>query len=259
MAVMKIILTAIVGFCMVTFTGAFPQNSLETTSLPPLEPGCHYEDIEFTEVVEDEILEKQCHDVNKCVCKDKTEERCLTYKVDAAICKDTSEKECKDITKKVCDTITERDIKPYNTTICEPKTIEKCEYHWVCENEECYIKRWDKNPDTCKPFTITECKTVLLNQTITRNVEIEKNITIQYCESVPKTKCEIAQVDKTHCTTEVVEECLDTVEQECEEIHKKVPVSVTTIKPIKKCGPLEPGTTTTTTTTPTYSFNIRQT
>ena len=65
-----------------------------------------------------------------------------------------------------------------------------------------------KNPDTCKPFTITECKTVLLNQTITRNVEIEKNITIQYCESVPKTKCEIAQVDKTHCTTEVVEVCI---------------------------------------------------
>ena len=104
--------------------------------------------------------------------------------------------------------ITEKDIKPYNSTICEPKTIEKCEYHWVCENEECYIKRWDKNPDTCKPFTITECKTVLLNQTITRNVEIEKNITIQYCESVPKTKCEIAQVDKTHCTTEVVEVCI---------------------------------------------------
>ena len=47
MAVMKIILTAIVGFCMVTFTGAFPQNSLETTSLPPLETGCHYENIEF--------------------------------------------------------------------------------------------------------------------------------------------------------------------------------------------------------------------
>ena len=65
MAVTKIMLIAIVGFCMVTFTGAFPQNSLETTSLPPLEPGCHYEDIEFTEVVEDEILEKQCHDVNK--------------------------------------------------------------------------------------------------------------------------------------------------------------------------------------------------
>ena len=58
--------------------------------------------------------------------------------------------------KKVCDTITERDIKPYETKICEPKTIEKCGYHWVCENTECNIKKSDKNPDTCKPFTITE-------------------------------------------------------------------------------------------------------
>ena len=62
---MKIMLTTIVGLCMVTFSGAFPQVSLETTTLPPPEPGCRYEDIEFTEVVEDEIFEKQCHDVNK--------------------------------------------------------------------------------------------------------------------------------------------------------------------------------------------------
>ena len=56
----------LVGLCMVTFSGALPQASLETTTtLPPLEPGCHYEDIEFTEIIEEEVLETKCHDVNK--------------------------------------------------------------------------------------------------------------------------------------------------------------------------------------------------
>ena len=62
---MKIMLTTIVGLCMVTFSGAFPQGSLETTTLPPLEHGCRYEDIEFTELIEKEVLEKKCHDVSK--------------------------------------------------------------------------------------------------------------------------------------------------------------------------------------------------
>ena len=62
---MKIILTTIVSLCTVTFSGAFPKVSLETTTLPPLEPGCHYEDIEFTELIEEEVLETKCHDVNK--------------------------------------------------------------------------------------------------------------------------------------------------------------------------------------------------
>merc|ERR1712241_1550406 len=59
-AIMKIMLTTIVGLCMVTFSGAFPQVSLETTTLPPPEPGCRYEDIEFTELIEEEVLEKKC-------------------------------------------------------------------------------------------------------------------------------------------------------------------------------------------------------
>ena len=56
----------LIGLCMVTFSGALPQASLETTTtLPPLEPGCHYEKIEFQDIVEKEVTDKKCHDLNK--------------------------------------------------------------------------------------------------------------------------------------------------------------------------------------------------
>jgi len=234
---MKIMLTTIVGLCMVTFSGAFPQGSLETTTLPPLEAGCRYEDIEYTEIIEEEVLETECHDVNKCVCVDKTEERCLTYKVDAAICTDISEKECKPITKKICDTITTNMIEQYEDTVCGPVEEKRCEKHWICENKDCTIKYWGDNLDACKTFTVTNCEHILVNKTVTKSIPTEIDTTIEFCESVPKTKCVISQVDKTHCTTETVEECKDKVEPECMEIHKKVPKTVTTIKHIKKCGP----------------------
>jgi len=235
---MKIMLTTIVGLCMVTFSGAFPQVSLETTTLPPLEPGsgCRYEDIEFTELIEKEVLEKKCHDVNKCVCIDKTEERCLTYKVDESICTESLEKECKDVTKKICDTITTKIIEQIEEEVCGPVEVRKCTKIWICENEDCSIKVWGDSDD-CDTYTITECKHILRNNTVTRSIPTEKNTTIQFCESVPKTKCVISQVDKTHCTTETVEECTDKVEEKCIEIHKKVPMTVTSIKHIKKCGP----------------------
>jgi len=229
-------LTTIVGLCMVTFSGAFPQVSLETTTLPPLEPGCHYEDIEFTELIEKEVLEKKCHNESQCVCIPKTEERCLTYKVDAAICDDTLEKECKTITKKICETITTKMIEQIEEEVCGPVEVKKCIKVWLCQNEDCSIKIWGDSDD-CDTYTITECKHILRNNTVTKNVPNVKMTTIDFCESVPKTKCEIKQVDKTHCTTKTEEECVDKVEEKCIEIHKKVPMTVTSIKHIKKCGP----------------------
>jgi len=234
---MKIMLTTIVGLCMVTFSGAFPQVSLETTTLPPPEPGCRYEDIEFTELIEEEVLETKCHDVNKCVCKDKTEERCLTYKVDVSTCTDVTEKECKNVMKKICETKTIKMIDEYVDTVCGPVEEKRCEKHWICENKDCTIKYWGDNLDACKTFTVTNCEHILVNKTVTKSIPTEIDTTIEFCESVPKTKCVISQVDKTHCTTETVEECKDKVEPECMEIHKKVPKTVTTIKHIKKCGP----------------------
>jgi len=234
---MKIMLTTIVGLCMVTFSGAFPQVSLETTTLPPPKPGCHYEDIEFTELIEEEVLETKCHDVSKCVCKPKTEERCLTYKVDETICTEPLEKECKPITKKICEDITREIIVPIEEQECKKVDKKKCEYYWKCQNEDCSIKEWIENPDACTTFSVTECKFVVKNITETTSVKKERSTTIEFCESVPKKKCKIAQVDKTHCTTETVEECLDKVEQKCIPIHKKVPKTVTTIKHIEKCGP----------------------
>ena len=58
MALMKIMQTAIVGLCLVTLLGAFPQISSETTTLGPLEENCHYEDQNITEIVQEEKLEK---------------------------------------------------------------------------------------------------------------------------------------------------------------------------------------------------------
>ena len=60
MALMKIMQTAIIGLCLVTLLGAFPQISLETTTLGPLEENCHYEDQNITEIVQEEKLEKKC-------------------------------------------------------------------------------------------------------------------------------------------------------------------------------------------------------
>ena len=62
---LKMILKAIFGLCMVTFSRAFPQAPFQTTTLAPLEPGCRYEKIEVQDVVHKEVLEEKCHDLKK--------------------------------------------------------------------------------------------------------------------------------------------------------------------------------------------------
>merc|ERR1711978_741326 len=133
--------------------------------------------------------------------------------------------------KKICDTITTKIIEQIEEEVCGPVEVRKCTKIWICENEDCSIKVWGDSDD-CDTYTITECKHILRNNTVTKSVPTTKMTTIEFCESVPKTKCEIKQVDKTHCTTETVEECTDKVEEKCIEIHKKVPMTVTSIKEI---------------------------
>merc|ERR1712008_57672 len=88
MAVMKTTLTAIIGLCMVTFSGAFPQNNpsdISTTTLAPLPDGCHYEYHEFIDLIDVEIIEKKCFEVGKCECVEKSESICLPYTEDQSI------------------------------------------------------------------------------------------------------------------------------------------------------------------------------
>ena len=98
-------------------------------------------------------------------------------------------------------------IEQYEEEVCGPVEVRKCIKHWICQNEDCSIKVWGDSDD-CDTYTITECKHILRNNTVTKSVPTTKMTTIEFCESVPKTKCEIKQVDKTHCTTETVEVCI---------------------------------------------------
>ena len=99
-------------------------------------------------------------------------------------------------------------IEQYEDTVCGPVEEKRCEKHWICENKDCTIKYWGDNLDACKTFTVTNCEHILVNKTVTKSIPTEIDTTIEFCESVPKTKCVISQVDKTHCTTETVQVCI---------------------------------------------------
>lgn len=231
MAVMKTMLTAIVGLCMVTFSGAFPQNP---TTLDPLPAGCRYENQEITETIHKEIFEKECFTENKCVCEDKSEEVCLTYKEDESTCEDFSEEECKDITKKICESVPKVITEPYETEVCRPVTKEECEFHWI--EDPPGVKIWAKDQDTCKDFTSTVCDKVIQTRKVQTNVNQTRECAcIKHCSTILKKRCTVAEVERTHCTTEVFQECIDVSEEKCIDIHKKVPTQVTRTKAIKKC------------------------
>ena len=141
----------------------------------------------------------------RCVCKNKTEPLCITYKVDTPICTDISEKECKIVTKKICETITVPMNKSYEEEKCETVDVEKCDSHWICQNEDCSTKVWGENKDACNTYPITECKHIWKNKIETKIDARLRQTTIEVCKNVPKTKCRISQVDKTDCTTEPIE------------------------------------------------------
>ena len=65
MALMKIMQTAIVGLCLVTLLGAFPQIISETTTLGPPEEGCYYEDKIIQEIEKVEELVEKCETEKK--------------------------------------------------------------------------------------------------------------------------------------------------------------------------------------------------
>ena len=98
--------------------------------------------------------------------------------------------------------------KSYEEEICETVDKEKCESHWICQNEDCSTKVWGENKDACSTFPITECKHIWRNKTEIIIDTRERQITIEVCKYVPKTKCRIDQVDKTDCTPETIEVCI---------------------------------------------------
>merc|ERR550525_1115928 len=93
-------------------------------------------------------------------------------------------------------------IEQIEEEVCGPVEVKKCIKVWLCQNEDCSIKIWGDSDD-CDTYTITECKHILRNYTVTKNVPNVKMTTIDFCESVPKTKCEIKQVKKCGPTADL--------------------------------------------------------
>merc|ERR1712062_455630 len=156
MALMKIMQTAIIGLCLVTLLGAFPQISLETTTLGPLEENCHYEDQNITEIVQEEKLEK------KCICGEESVSKCLKYTTIDSQCVDYKEEVCEDIPIAACTPTTITTNVSYTTDVCTPKAVEKCKYHW--EDQEAgngvIVKVWVKILSSCNTTYVDMCETV---------------------------------------------------------------------------------------------------
>merc|ERR1711982_169498 len=183
MGVMKIKQTALIGLCLVTLMGALPQNSLETTTLGPLEDECHYEDKDITEIVQEEQLVTKCVPKKECICKDTPVSHCLNYttyepesengvivKVWAKIlssCNTTYVDMCETViitrNKEVLDeeiiTTTVEFCEDVTKTICNPIEVvkEKCatKYIKVCEEKvEDYCTDWHVLVDVPKIRTV---------------------------------------------------------------------------------------------------------
>merc|ERR1712223_1608133 len=118
MGVMKIKQTALIGLCLVTLMGALPQNSLETTTLGPLEDECHYEDKDITEIVQEEQLVTKCVPKKECICKDTPVSHCLNYTTYEPQCENLPIARCAPTTKIVTEDIP--------TLECKQKEVEKC-------------------------------------------------------------------------------------------------------------------------------------
>merc|ERR1711862_1087132 len=84
MALMKIMQTAIVGLCLVTLLGAFPQIISETTTLGPPEEGCYYED---------KIIQEVCNNISIAACQSVT--RTITVEFPTKHCIQKPVENCK--------------------------------------------------------------------------------------------------------------------------------------------------------------------
>merc|ERR1712038_676467 len=222
MGVMKIKQTALIGLCLVTLMGAFPQNSLETTTLGPLEEECHYEDKNITEIVQEEQLVTKCVPKKQCVCGEKAVTHCLNYTTYEPQCEDFKSKECEDIP----------------TLECKQKEVEKCKYHWEEQESEngVIVKVWAKILSSCNTTYVDMCETVI----ITRNKEVPDEeiitTTVEFCEDVTKTICNPIEVVKEKCATKYIQVCKEKVEDYCTEWHVLVDVPKIRTVHIKKCN-----------------------
>jgi len=224
----------------VTFSGAFPQNNpsdITTTTLAPLPDGCHYEYHEFIDLIDVEYVEKDCFEVGKCECIDKSESICLTYTEDQSICEPSEEEECKNITKKICELVPKNITVPYETEVPRLVTKKECTNHWVNEKLDngAVIKKWVADPNNCTEFTITVFDKINRTRTVQSFVNVTTEISVPFCKIIQKNRCQVKPIEREDCTTKVETECKDKVEEKCIDIHKKVPETITKKKAIVTC------------------------
>jgi len=237
MALMKIMQTAIVGLCLVTLLGAFPQISSETTTLGPPEEGCYYEDKIIQEIEKVEELVEKCETEKKCVCEDKPVSHCLNYTTVEERCTERREEVCNNISIAACQSVTRTITVEFPTKHCIQKPVENCKYHWEKQEQRdgTIIKVWAKILSSCNTSYVDMCEDVLDTREKEVSVEVPIEQQIPFCETVTKKSCEPREVVKESCSTKWIKVCREEEYQECKKWHvlKDVPKNVTIH--IQKC------------------------
>merc|ERR1739842_7514 len=166
------------------------------------------------QTVYDTVWQTVYHEYEQDQCNTRKEQTCHDYEYTQ--CKKVEKENCEPIERTTCDMDFTVQIDKYVESNCSKSCKEDCEFHWETDTKG--DKVWVKDPNTCTVSEQEECEDVEKEKVWKKYFPKPRSISDRVCVAGGEVSCE--QVQDQFCVD--VEVC------DCEVVHKKVPIRVST-------------------------------